>query len=366
MRLHRLPFLIILLGLMILNACEYKPKGDYFRDLKAQPPANVSITIPGHSDTLVASFNQDYYVQVNCENRTVLFYRLYIEGVEQTLQSVGSNTFYIDPMGFINKDGIYRMTLETGINTGSGSIGDVLGTEGYLFSKDFLMVVLRQQNTFYPNLQFNRTAGKMKVILDVPTDVQNIKKVTFSKSTVGSPLQVFATVTGSNHFEAYDPDYVGEYAYYYVQTYLGDPTGTIFVPFVNGSSNVSSDLPEVNADVSVRGFPLLRWDKTHYPDNCGSYRIYAKADGSSEIMFVGAVTNINDTVYEVSGIAFPDYYLFHVAPAPVQLPSWFTDETAWNYLSTESATYVGLSSFWFSRFLTPNSKGQMFRCRINS
>ncbi len=354
MRLHRLPFLFFLFSLFIFSSCEYKLKGDYFKDLNAEPPSNVLITITGHSDTLVATSNESYKVQVSCGNRTVLFYRLYIDGVQKNFKSVTSNDFYIEPMTYTDLDGVYRMTIEAGINTGSGSIGDVLGTEGYLISKDFILVVLREQSSFYPNLQFNRINGTMKVVLDVPSDIQNVKKVTFSKSITGSPPEVFATVYGTNHYEAIDPSYVGESSNYSVQTYVGNSAGTIFIPFVNGSTNASSDLPDITAGASGRGFPLLTWNKTHYTSNCGSYRIYAIPTGSSTIQFIGSVSNINDTVYEVTGASFPGFYLFHVAPAPVQLPSYFTDATAWNYFSHEVYTDVGLNSFHFDRFLTPN------------
>ena len=352
--LHRLPFLFFLFSLFIFSSCEYKLKGDYFRDLNANPPANVLITITGHSDTLVATSNQSYYVHVSCGNRTVLFYRLYIDGVQKNFENVTSNNFYIEPMTYTDLDGVYRMTVEAGINTGSGSIGDILGTEGYLISKDFILVVLREQGSFYPNLQFNRTNGTMKVILDVPSDIQNVKKVTFSKSIAGSPPEVFATVHGTNHYEAIDLSYVGEFSNYSVQTYIGNPAGTIFIPFVNGSTSASSDLPNITAGTSGRGFPLLTWDKTHYTANCGSYHIYAKPTGSSTIQFIGSVSNINDTMYEVAGADFPGFYLFHVAPAPVQLPSYYTDATAWNLFSHEVYSIVGLSSFYFDRFLTPN------------
>src|ERR1035437_9836701 len=130
MMLHRLPFLFFLFSLFIFSSCEYKLKGDYFRDLNANPPANVLITITGHSDTLVATSNQSYYVHVSCGNRTVLFYRLYIDGVQKNFENVTSNNFYIEPMTYTDLDGVYRMTVEAGINTGSGSIGDILGTEG--------------------------------------------------------------------------------------------------------------------------------------------------------------------------------------------------------------------------------------------
>ncbi|MCX6277030.1 MAG: hypothetical protein NT004_02905 [Bacteroidetes bacterium] len=354
MKLPRLLFLCILFSPVIYTSCEFKPKGDYFLDLSAKPPSNVLITIQGHSDTILANNSNQYYnVEVVCENHSVLFHRLYIDGVEKYVQNSG-NRFYIEPLTYIHKDGIYTMTIEIGINTGSGSIGDALGTEGFLARKDFVLVVLREQITFYPDVKFDRSDNKMKVFMDVPSNVQNIKKVVFSRAVGMSQSVVFASVAGTNHYEADDPQYVGEYASYTVQTYIGDPTGSIFYPFVNGGENAFPDLPVVTVAPSNRGFPLLRWEKTHYAANCGGYRIYAIPSGSLDIQNLGSVSNNNDTVYEAAGTIFPSYYRFHVAAIPAQLPAWFSDQVAWDNYSGEVETYVGLNSFFFYRFLSPD------------
>ncbi|MEI7897468.1 MAG: hypothetical protein WCJ26_10570 [bacterium] len=353
MRLSRLLFLVLLPSSVFFSSCEYKPRGDYFQNLSISPPSNVLIEIAGHSDTLIAINTQTYNVQVTCGNRTVLFYRLYIDGGQEQMEKC-SNSFYIDPLNYIHKDGIYRMTIEVGINTGSGSIADALGAEGYLFQKDFILVVLRQQVGFYPELQFDRSGGKMKVTMDVPSNVQNVRKVVFRRSVGISPSEVFAEVNSVTRYEAYDPQYVGEGASYTVQTYIGDPSGTVFYPFVSGGQNAQEDLPVVTAGVSATGFPLLRWDKTHYASNCGGYRVFGMPENWSQTAsLLATVSNIYDTVFQTTGVTFPGSYEFRVAAVPVQLPVWYTDQEAWNYYANGTACQVGLNSFYFDRFLSP-------------
>jgi hypothetical protein len=351
---QRFLLLICLLSLLLLASCEFKPKGDYFLNLAPIPPSDVAITIPGQSDTLVATSLQSYNVQVTCVNKTVLFHRLYIDGVEAYIQNCGNN-FSIDPVFYIHNDGIYRMTIEVGINTGSGSIADAMGAEGYLFQKDYMLVVLRDQITFYPELKFDRSNGWMKISMDVPSGITNIKKVSFSRSVGSTPAEVFAVVPGTNHYEATDLVYVGEPAIYNAQTYIGDPTGTVFFPFVNAYRTAAADLPIVTAGISPRGFPLLQWEKTHYAANCGSYRVYTMQwNATPEIRLLGTLNNINDTVFETTGVNFPGYHQFHLAAVPAQVPMWFTDKVAWDSYSTEVEVYAGLPSFYFNRFLSPD------------
>ncbi len=354
MRLSWLPVNLFLFSILLLSSCEYKPKGDYFLNLSAKPPPSVLITIPGHSDTLAMVSYQTFNVQVTCENRSALFHRMYIEGELKYTRESGNN-FSIDPLNYISHDGIYLMTIEIGINTGSGSIADVLGTEGYLFQQDFILVVLREQVGFYPDIKFDRSGGRMKLTMDVPANVTNIRKTVFSKSVGMSTATAFASVTGNSHYEAIDPQYVGEEASYMVQTYIGDPAGTLFYPFVTGSQNASSDLPLVTTEAAASGFPLIRWNKTHYADNCGSYRVYGMlANAPPAIQLLGTVSNINDTTYETHGMTFPGSYTFHVATVPLQVPLWYTDQLAWDSYSNGSYAHVGLNSFYFNRFLSPD------------
>ena len=132
--------LLVLFSLLILVSCEYKPKGDYYRDLSITPPTGVTITIPGSNDTLVSTYGHSYMVSVGCANHSVLFYRVYINDVQKDFQKVKSNDFFIEPSAYTGSGHIYRMTIEVGINTGSGSIGDNLGTEGYLFRREFILL----------------------------------------------------------------------------------------------------------------------------------------------------------------------------------------------------------------------------------
>lgn len=339
---------------MVFASCEFKPKDDYFVNLSAKPPAEVSIAIPGHSDTLIIISYTNYNVKVTCSNnRSVLFHRMYIDSELKYTQASGAN-FYINPLQYIQHDGIYRMIIEVGCNTGSGSIAESVGAEGYLFQQEFILMLFHEQVAFYPDLKFDRSNGTMKVSMDVPLNVTNIKKVGFSKYVGMVPGFLVAEVAGTNHYETIDPMYVGEWTSYAVQTYIGDSAGTIFFPFVNGGNSVSPDLPEISAGTTAKGFPLLRWDKTHYPANCGSYRVYATPYINSERQLLGTVSNINDTVYDTEGVAFPGAFTFRVASVPLNIPSWYTDEVACEYYASGIYTNVGLASFSFTGFQSPS------------
>jgi hypothetical protein len=353
MKLTQLLTMFFLFACGIFTSCEYKPEGDYFLDLHPRSPGDIEIAITGQSDTVVAKDARSYEVRVTGLNRSVLFHRLYINGVEKYLQN-SSNNFFIDPLSYIQKDGIYAVTVEVGINTGSGSIGDVLHTEGYLYQKEFVLVVMREQISFYPYVKFDRSGNRMKIYLDVPSHVTNIRKVVFSKFVGNSQGDVFATSLGTSHFEAYDPQYVGESANYHLQTYIGDQSGTYFYPFITGGEYAASDHPVLTVGSSERGFPLLTWEKSHYASNCGGYRIYGKKSGSGEFTHLASITGISDTTFEAAGTEFPTYYEFRVAPVPAQIPSWFTDQVAWDSYAGNITTYVGMNSFYFNRFLSPD------------
>ena len=346
-------FLLMVLPLILLYSCGYKPKGDNYIDRTPVPPTGVGITIADHTDTLVATWNESYLVKVVCGSRKAVFCRLSVNDAEKVTQKVSSNSFYITPLSYIDQDGIYRLSVDVGINSASGSIGDQMGTEGYLFRKDFILAVLRNQNPFSPAPTFRRENNTLIVVMDVPSNVNNIRKVKFSRVLPGSgQIEEIATVSGTSHYEVNDPLYVGNISNYYLETYIGDPAGSIFIPYVKGGGFVQADLPELIKGTSARGYPLIKWRKTHYTANCGGYNIYEMTGGNTYSL-VGSTSNVNDTVFEAAGSQFPGSYLYHVAPVPLPTPAWFTPEIAWQYYSREVMGFTGLSSFGWDRLLTP-------------
>jgi hypothetical protein len=356
MKLSHLFGIILALSLFILASCEYKPKGDYFRDLVPIPPDYVNITVPGYSDTLfVYSSGQMIRAKVDCGSRKVLFYRISINGVQKSIQAVSNNNFDFSPGACVSADGIYRMSLEVGINTGSGSIADVLKAEGYIFKKDFILAALLGQYTITPDLRFSRQGGALKLSLDLPPDVTIVKKVTFSRTIpYENKDYVIESLTGTLHYETTDPLYVGQYSNYNVQTYAVDSSGTLYIPYIKGSCSVSYDLPSVTTGATASGFPLLKWSKTHYPANCGGYRIYNTAIELASNQLLKTINDINDTVFEAAGVPFPGYYELRVAPFPKPLPDWYTDQVDCNSFSANEATgYSGLGSFQFTNFFAP-------------
>ena len=356
MKMSRLFGVIFPLSVLILASCEFKPKGDYFRDLVPTPPAYVNITLPGNSDTLVVNSTGVYTARVDCGSRKVLFYRIYINGVQKAIETVSNNSFDISPGGCVSADGVYRMSFEVGINTGSGSIADVLKAEGYIFRKEYILARMLGQYSITADLKYSRQGGSLKLSLDLPPDVTIVKKGAFSRFMSWPEKEYeIATVTGTSHYETSDPCYVGQYSTYHVTTYASDSSGTVYIPYFTGNCYVNGDLPVVTTGTSVTGYPLLKWTKTHYPANCGGYRIYNVPMFSTTVNLMKTINDINDTTYEVTGLPFPGYYELHLAPFPRSLPDWYTDALACNTFSPDYISgNTGLDSFTFTNMLTPN------------
>ena len=342
------------LAVLFIASCSYKLKDEYFRDLApGSDPPMVTISIDGEGDSLLLTSHHTYNVRVNAGSRHCLFYRLYINDVEESFQQASGDQFSIDPLNSINQNGLYKLTIEVAINSGTGSIGDKTGAEGYLVRKDFSLFVLINPNAFNPVLHFATENGRLKITLDVPPDIENVRKIIISKSVIVSDPEPLATVYGTSHFVYYDPTYVGESAYYYIQVFLGDPSGTVYYPLCEGSSYCGGDPGQLSVTSSARGFPLLKWTKNRYFSNFGSYRIYMTQTGHSGYQLVSTVNNLSDTIFESVGAPLGPYLDYRVASVPLQLPSFYNDEVAIDYYSGNSAgTYTGIPSFYFS-YLKP-------------
>ncbi len=223
-----------------------------------------------------------------------------------------------------------------------------MGAEGFTYTKDFVFTVLLNQSSYYPNLMIDRSEGRMRLYVDVPASIPNVRKMIFSKAVAGSDLETFASVIGWGHFELIDSTYTGEYAYYKVDVYLGDPSGTIFTFYTQGSYYAGQDAPEITVTpLKKRVIHYSGGENPIIRDNVGSYRIYRRAPGNYTVQLLGTNTNVNDTVFEATGTVFPGYYTFHIAPIPHLVPSFLTDLVAWDNYSNEVYTYVGNPSFYY-------------------
>jgi hypothetical protein len=348
-----LRFSAFLAGLILLTSCEYRSNDEYFRDLEPVPPEDAQITIKDHGDMILIMQPESFNVSVYCPERLIYYYRLLVNGTEKYQKQISHNVFTFTTDNLDLSDGVYKLTVEVFISSASGGIGDKLGVEGYVLSRDYTLYVMTSFGPYYPDLVLDQSGGQMRLYVDVPVFFENMGKMAFLKTVTGTVWDTLAQVTGSGHFEVTDSTFVGEHAEYRVIAYLSVNSGESYIPAGEGMAGAYPDLPGLSVTLSPNGFPLLKWRKSSYPDNLEAYRIFGYPSYSSSYFLLGNINNADDTVFEATDAVLPSFYMLHVASIPrIPLPG-FSDQVAFDFYSAKGSIMVGLPSISFQQCLTP-------------
>ena len=199
---------IISLLLISLTSCEYDPHGIFERNLNKNVEAPdlevVSLDLSQDKDTVVLLYNRVCF-HFKSSNQPVSRVNFILD--DSLLGSVESGNGFFDMRCDSLYTGNHRLKLEVYTYSGTGSIADSLGMEGFLFAtREWTIKVL---NTRYSTLTSTVSDGFLKLQWPEPWEKIPYYIVYRSNMEIGRV----------NSCEFIDKGYVGEGAEYYVRYY---------------------------------------------------------------------------------------------------------------------------------------------------
>lgn len=354
--MHRFPgnLILCLLTVAVLDGCDFKPKDEYFRDLKPNlDPREVTISVVGHGDTLVFTRNETFRIQLTPANCEPLFYRILVNDTEVDLRELNSGEFTLGPKAWNLPDGAYVLSVEVGVHSGTGSIADETGAEGVLFHKDFLLFVFTDYTTFTPFMDFFPESGSLRIVVNVPSSKPYVKKIEVYKPGSNSASDLIAILTEANGFTGWDGGFVGEWTTYHAKAYTGFPGSNFYLEIGDFQEGPDFDLPPLTASTDSLGYPHLTWRKSNYYSNVGSYRIYSKDFSNEQYHLDETVYGVDDTSVTLSHCTWPGYLQYKLVVVPQNPPSYFDEETALDHYASSTSGQSGAPSFTYWRLLIP-------------
>jgi hypothetical protein len=130
--------------ILVLASCEYEPSGEYSPDIKkpqSAPPLLVDLNAAG--DTILIDVFSVLEFRFQTEDKELHWMKYCIGNQCETGNSNAG--IYTIHMGAHNvMPGKFDLTIEVFTATGTGSIADVLGAEGFLYSKKFTLIVVEK------------------------------------------------------------------------------------------------------------------------------------------------------------------------------------------------------------------------------
>lgn len=129
-------FAFLLLGML---SCKYEPNDVYFEEISPPSPFHqLEIGLWPSGDTIMIFNKTQLRANVNTYGLTI--HKGIFTLDNQTWQSTGPDlSFFVDPQKY--KPGFYDLSLELFTNSGTQSLADMLGTEGYIVKRNWVVVI---------------------------------------------------------------------------------------------------------------------------------------------------------------------------------------------------------------------------------
>jgi hypothetical protein len=296
-------FVIILL---IVDSCEYKPEGNYEVDVKQITDSpNIEVNLNFNTDTIYLPTTSYVNFKYSVNDSLARYAIFLINGQQISKLESSSGSFNFDFNSSLYKiDNPYKLTLEIFRSTGSGSLADILETEGFLYKKDFIMI-FKNDSEMSPNItKLVAENGSLKIVWDIFKGVGLKYYHVFD-----GPDYKPAVISDQMRTYCFDSSFIGYGSFYII-------TETDYGEYKSPSVSFS------DIDLTVEGTKLengkvkLNWVKTRYPTNLAGYRIYRFVQENSELKKITFLTDSQDSSYDVDLNLFgvkSKYYVKHVA-----------------------------------------------------
>jgi len=212
--------IILLLTIVSLfAACEYEPSGNNFVKLNP-PPDNIPIAIllndVNPSDTIFLYHNTLFSIQADPRD-DLLETIVILDNQEYKTFSGNSLSFAMSPDQL--SEGVHKITVIAIFSSGTGSLADLMGLEGYIGEVSWnIRVIHDAQNYFVVGYRLNDD-GFMEIYWNNVVPESLISHYTVNAGlTQSSEIKIYDATDKS----FIDSGYVCGYAYYEVTTHFND------------------------------------------------------------------------------------------------------------------------------------------------
>jgi hypothetical protein len=279
--------------ILLFHSCEYEPAGVYnlITDHNATPPHLQIVNLNINRDTIILYSQSTIKFTFNTEYQNVRAVTLLIDSTEIGIVHSNSGEFQL-LAGSINQ-GIYEMVLKVYTGTGTGTIADAVGAEGYVFKKSWKLIV--------------RYWSENETKLSIINGLLHLKLPEFDKSNFEEyiicrfdDLYNEIEIGRSVKSEFVDSSYVGEGAQYIVKGKNTD--GSIFTL---ESPRIYPDLPELSFSADTLNQYVVKWRKSKYYGAVGSYSVFL-AHEYLIYDLVNSTSDVQDTTYNLNDCVFGD------------------------------------------------------------
>jgi hypothetical protein len=284
-RFHLLYFLILCIILLIFPHCAYKPHLEFDRNIKKPDSASIAFTL-NPSDS-VYTFYESSYLNYNLNTFGLPVYSaVFFLGDQKIHESQDSTGTLYFPYDY-NNLGEYKLTMVVTTGTKSGSLADILHSEGFVFSRSWKIIMARANPPSASQItRIVDTAGTVKICFTKNNQVAFKQYQLFKASDLNGNIwdeSLIESITDQNATSVYDSTHIGGTVYYRIQVVnSGGSAMSLYYVHESDKSNLQASWLDGNRI-------KLSWNPCIFYKNFKQYTI-------TDESFGGGVVYSTDTI----------------------------------------------------------------------
>lgn len=134
-------FILAFISVITFNSCEYQPEKEYFREVQRADSANLGITINPQQTSYVISAITSLRYSLQTGGYKLYKVTVFVDEKAIGYYTVASSYFKLDPKDYTA--GLHQLTILITTNSATGSIADLIGMEGFIYSRSWDMTVIK-------------------------------------------------------------------------------------------------------------------------------------------------------------------------------------------------------------------------------
>jgi len=275
--------------LLLLNSCEYRLKDEYYRDVDKPGTANIEVSLNDIDTAFNVIGNMTLQYTATTGNLEILYIKCFVDG--KLYESITGNQGYILLHSEGYSDGRHSIDIVVTTHSGSGSLADLVGAEGFQYLRSWNFNVANSPPVPVTIKRIYNNNGALTIEWS-PYTLFDFDKYEVQKTNyfVLNATMAYSNDPNVTSFE--DLSFVGGAATYRVRVYSKNGS------FTDSPSFAFADSVPVISSRWIKGNQIeLSWPECNYPKAFQRYNI-------------DNMNNINDKyeIYEINTTSLTGNY----------------------------------------------------------
>jgi hypothetical protein len=252
-------FFAILL-VFLFTSCEYEPKGEYYKDIKPPDSAIIQIALNPQKTSYVISGVTNFSCTAFTFGHQLYSVKFYIDSIEINESADYSSGFIIDSRNY--PDGIHILTIVVTTGSSTGSIADIIGAEGFIYSQSWNLIVDNSPPVPVQITGINDAGGLLKIEWNKYSKgnfsrYEVLKTINYTSNVTKTYSMAFIDNMDRNFF--YDSSYMGGYVEYVIRVKT-----TLDLSADSDKKSFSDDIPLFKLKWIKDDIMEISWDRFKY------------------------------------------------------------------------------------------------------